>query len=82
MQCELDEGDGLPLALKWLRRALYLVEVREEGLRIAVARQLSSIPACVRNGALICDELVHDLSFIAGRSNMSADAALLRRELN
>ena len=76
VQCELDDGAGLALALSWLRRGLYLTEVQEEGLKIALKRQLAGIPAVVRSGQAICDELVHDLSFLPDRSNISAVAAL------
>ena len=50
VQVELDSGKGLTLALKHLRRALYLTQLSPELLAIAAKRRLSEVPAAVRNG--------------------------------
>ena len=57
VQVELDGGSGLEVALKWIRRALYLTQLTPELLGIAVKRELSQIPAAVRNGSGVMSAL-------------------------
>ena len=74
-QVELGDGDGFELALKWIRRALYLTTVTPEFVKMAAQRKLSLVPAAVRNGSGISRALNNGLEFSSSMSNsLSAHA--------
>ena len=76
IQVELDGGRGLALALKWIRRVMYLTQLTPEQLTIAAQRHLSQIPAAARNGHAIANALASSLSLDVGASNSLAAHAI------
>ena len=76
VQVELDEGAGLALALKWLRRVLYQTTLSADLLTIAVQKELAQIAAAVRNGSGIANALIGGLTFDTGASNSLAYHAI------
>eukprot|EP00929_Paragymnodinium_shiwhaense_P095329 TRINITY_DN56406_c0_g1_i1.p1 TRINITY_DN56406_c0_g1~~TRINITY_DN56406_c0_g1_i1.p1 ORF type:complete len:1111 (+),score=243.87 TRINITY_DN56406_c0_g1_i1:93-3425(+) len=69
VQVELDEGRGLALALKWIRRVLHLTKFTAEELKISVKKALSEIPASIRSGPGIVSQLDRCNEFDVSKSN-------------
>jgi len=65
----------LPLALKWIRRALYQTVLSSELLGIAISKELSQIPAAVRNGNGIASAVSRSLNY-SGACNVLACHAI------
>lgn len=63
VQVELDEGEGLAVALRWIRRALYLTDLSTDLIKMAAQRSLSRVPAAVRDGPGIAHTLKLGLDF-------------------
>lgn len=76
IQVELDKGNGLGLALQWMRRVLYLTEVSAELLRIAIQRLSSQLPADVRNGHGVAHALMTAVRLEPSASNRLAYHAI------
>ena len=76
VQVELSHGEGFALALKWIRRALYLTTISAEELKSAVEQRLSRIPAAKRDGNGIARALLGSLIRDPHASNTLASHAI------
>ena len=79
VQTELAGGSGLPLALAWLRRALYRTTLSAEHLNMAVKRLLSLTPAAIRDGSGVAAALLGRLELHAPSSNDCAAHAIAQQ---
>lgn len=80
VQTELgDTLDGLALALKWVRRALYLTVPTGELLQMAIQKELASIPAAVRSGNGIAAAISKRLEHHEMSSNAVASHAIAQQ---
>ena len=51
LEVELDEGAGLALAIKWMRRALYQTDLSAADLKIAAQKALAQAPSALFGGS-------------------------------
>jgi len=69
VQVENANAKHFAIALKWIRRVLYLTDLSTEAVKIAAQRLLSEIPPQIRSGPTICRAVSHELNFDATESN-------------